>query len=269
MTVYLDVLLIFNLYVNYILLRITARMTHSRLRFGRAIGAAALGSLGTLMLFLPPLPPLLTLLCKLLIAVLLSAAAFGWRDRVRLCWNSLCLFGASFLLAGILLALALLCNVRVLHANSCWYLDVSLLHLVVFTIAAYLLLSAVQYLRDRYHAADGGYRVSIRYRSCTAALEGLADTGNSLVDYLTGSPVIICDKRLLGRMIPEGENLPKGWRLLPCTTISGSGMLAVFRPDEVVIQSSESGARKQVDALIGVSAQETGRAIFHPKLLRY
>ncbi len=269
MTVYLDVLLIFNLYVNYIVLRLTARMTHSRLPFGRALGAAALGSLSTLMIFLPALPLPLNLLCKLLIAVLLCAAAFGWRDPVRLCWNSLCLFGTSFLLAGILLALALLCNVRVLHANSCWYLDVSLLHLVVFTIAAYLLLSAVQYLRDRYHAADGGYRVFIRYRSGTAALEGLADTGNSLVDYLTGCPVIICDKRLLGTLLPDTPALPKGCRLLPCTTIAGTGMLAVFRPDEVLIESGETGARRQVDALIGVSAQETGRAIFHPKLLRF
>ncbi len=269
MTVYLDVLLVFNLYVNYILLRITARLTHSPLGFGRCLGAAALGSLSTLMIFLPEMPVLLSVLCKLLIAVLLSAAAFGWRSWVRLCWNSLCLFGASFLLAGILLALALLCNVRVLHANSCWYLDVSLLHLVVFTIAAYLLLSAVQYIHDRSHAADGGYRVVIRYRSCTAQLEGLADTGNSLVDFLTGSPVVICDRQLLGAMVPEGTALPRGWRLIPYSTVSGGGMLPVFRPDETVIHSRQNGTCKKVDVLIGVTDQETRKAIFHPKLLHY
>ncbi len=269
MTVYIDVLLIFNLYVNYILLRMTARMTHSRLRTGRCLLAAAFGSFTALMILLPPLPLLLNLLCKLLITVLLCLAAFGWQGAARLCWNSLCLSGASVLLAGILLALGVLSRAGVVCVNSCWYLDVSLLHLVVFTIAAYLLLSAVQFLHRRNTAADEGYRILVRYRSCTASLEGLADTGNSLTDFLTGCPVIICDRLSLGRMLPETDALPKGWRLLPLTTISGSSMIPVFRPDEVVIQSVRSGDCRRVDAMIGVSTQAHRKAIFHPRLLRF
>lgn len=268
-TIYLDVLLVFNLYVNYILLRITARLTHSRLRFGRGLLAAALGSLGTLMIFLPALPAVLSVLCKLLIAVLLCAAAFGWHDPKRLFWNSISFFGSSFALAGILLALSVCCGVRVLHANACWYLDVSLLHLILFTIVAYLLLGAVQYLRDRSHGAEGGYRVLIRYRSCTAQLEGLADTGNALVDYFTGCPVIVCDAGKLGDMAPKDrEHPPRGYRLLPYTTVSGGGMISVFRPDEVVIYAERSGSSRKVDALIGVGESENNKAIFNPKLLR-
>lgn len=269
-TIYLDVLLVFNLYVNYILLRMTARITHSPLRFGRCLAVSVLGSLSTLMMFLPPMPVLLSVLCKLLTAVLLCAAAFGWKQPMRLCWSSICLFGTSFALAGILLACSLLCGVRVLHANSCWYLDVSLLHLILFTIAAYVLLRAVQYLHDRTHAADGGYRVSIRYRRCTAQLEGLMDTGNSLVDFFTGKPVIICDKAKLGGMVPPSMEQPvKGYRLLPYSTVSGSGLIPVFQPDEVVIYSENSGSYQKVDALIGVGTRENQKAIFNPKLLRF
>lgn len=267
--IYLDVLLVFNLYVNYILLRMTARLTHCRLRFGRCLAVSALGSLSTLMILLPPLPLFLSVLCKLLVAVLLCLCAFGVKDPMRLCWSSICLFGSSFLLAGILLALSLLCGVRVLHGNSCWYPDVSLLHLVLFTIAAYLLLHAVQYLHDRTHAAEGGYRVCIRYRCCTAQLEGLADTGNSLVDFFTGKPVIICDATQLGGIpIPDMETPVKGFRLLPCSTVSGSGAIPVFRPDEVVIRSEQDGRCKKVDVLIGIGERENRKAIFNPKLLR-
>ncbi len=267
-TVYLDVLLVFNLYVNYILLRMTARLTHSRLRFCRCLAVSALGSLSTLMIFLPPMPTLLSVLCKLLIAVLLCMAAFGVRDRMRLCWCSICLFGSSFALAGILLALSLLCGVRVMHANSCWYPDVSLLHLVLFTIGGYLLLHTVQYLHDRTHAADEGYRVSIRYRCCTVQLEGLADTGNSLVDFFTGKPVIICDAAKLHNIPPYDLQKPvRGFRLLPCSTVSGNGLIPVFQPDEVVIYSEQSGRYKKVDALIGIGERENQKAIFNPKLL--
>ncbi len=267
-TIYLDVLLVFNLYVNYILLRMTARMTHSRLRAGRCLLASALGSLSTLMILLPPMPVLLSVLCKLLTAVLLCAAAFGLHDRARLFFCSICLFGSSFALAGILLALSLLCSVRVLHANSCWYLDVSLLHLVLFTIAAYLLLHVMQYLRSRSRSADGGYRVCIRYRRRTVQLQGFADTGNSLVDFLTGMPVIICDGSEFAELAPSpGTPLPKGFRLLPCETVAGSGLIPVFRPDEVVICAEQTGRYHKVDALVGIGERETRKAIFHPRLL--
>ncbi len=268
-TIYLDVLLVFNLYVNYILLRMTARLTHCRLGFGRCLGVSALGSLSTLMIFLPPLPLLLSVLCKLLVAVLLCLCAFGVKEPMRLCWCSICLFVSSFVLAGILLGFSLLCGVRVLHSNSCWYPDVSLLHLVLFTIAAYFLLHAVQYMHDRTHTADGGYRVCIRYRCCTAQLEGIADTGNSLVDFFTGKPVIICDgAQLHGISVPDTETPVKGFRLLPCSTVSGKGVIPVFRPDEVVIYSEQNGRCKKVDALIGISDRENQKAIFNPKLLR-
>ncbi len=264
--VYLDVLLVFNLYVNYLLLRITARITHTRLRMRRCLVCAALGSISTLMIFLPPMPALLSVLCKLLVAVILCTAAFGMHDRMRLCWCSICLFGSSFALAGILLALSLLSGVRVVHVNSCWYLDVSLLHLILFTIAAYILLHTVQYLHDRSHAAAEGFRVCIRYRRCTVQLNGIADTGNSLVDFFTGKPVMICDAKAFGDM---PDTLRKGFRLIPFRTISGEGMIPVFQPEEITIFSERTGQYRSPDVLIGLGGQSDGTAVFHPKILRF
>ena len=267
-TIYLDVLLVFNLYVNYILLCMTARLTHSRLRSSRCLAVSALGSVSTLMILLPPMPIFFSVLCKLLTAVLLCMAAFGWHDRKRLFFCSICLFGSSFALAGMMFALYIVCSVRVVQSNSCWYLDVSLLHLILFTIAAYILLHTVQYLHDRTHAADGGYRVCIRYRCCTVQLQGLADTGNSLVDFFSGKPVIICDGTKFSDIAPSpSAPPPKGFRLLPCETVSGNGLIPVFQPDEVVIYTERSGRYHKVDALVGIGERGNERAIFNPKLL--
>ena len=265
-TIYLDVLLVFNLYVNYILLRLTAGLTHSRLRMGRCLGMSALGSLSTLLILLPPMPVLLSVLCKLLLAVLLCMGAFGWHDRRRLFLCTVCLFSSSFAMAGIMLALSTMCSVRVVHSNSCWYLDVSILHLILFTIAAYILLHTVQYLHERMHTADGGYRVCIRYRCCTVQLRGLADTGNSLVDFFTGKPVIVCDAAGFAGIDTDAFP-PKGFRLLPIATVSGSGMIPVFQPDEVVIYTEQTGRCQQVDALVGLGERGNGMAIFHPRVL--
>lgn len=259
-TIYLDVLLIFNLYMDYLLLALTARLTHTRLIFWRGLLGAAVGSFSSLLLFLPELPSLLSGLLKLLTALLICLLAFG---RRRLFRNCLWFFGMSFLLSGGLFALSLCSAVSSVHQNDCWYIDLSLLHLTGFTIAAYILLSFLQYLYDRNQIAEEHYQIAVRYHHQTACLDGLADTGNSLTDFYTGKPVIICDKALLGAMAE-----PEHSHILPYLTVAGSGTLEVFQPEEIVI-SPEHGTPKTVDALIGIGIQENGKAIFNPKLIRY
>jgi len=258
--VYIDVLLIFNLYMNYLLLCVTARLTHRKLRFRRGLAGAGLGSFSALMLFLPEMPELISILLKILTAVLICLVTFG---RQGILWSSSAFAGASFLTAGALMALSMCSQMNMVHANASWYLDISLFHLIVFTIMIYMILSVIQYVYDRFHASEGSYQVKIRYKSASVEIEGLADTGNALVDFYTGKPVIICDRLLLG-----GMSSPEHSHYIPYLTVAGSGMLQVFEPDEVKI-SLEREMPKTVDALIGIGGQENGKAIFNPKLLRY
>ena len=102
----------------------------------------------------------------------------------------------------------------------------------------------------------------------TAQLQGLADTGNSLVDFFSGKPVIICDGTKFADIAPSpSAPPPKGFRLLPCETVSGNGLIPVFQPDEVVIYAERTGRYRKVDALIGIGERENERAIFNPKIL--
>lgn len=257
--IYLDVLLIFNLYMNYLLLSLTARITHIRLVFWRGLFGAGIGSLASLCLFLPELPFLLSGMMKTILAVLICLSAFG---RKRLFRNCLAFFGISFLVSGALYALSVCTQIPAVQHNGCFYFDISLSYLIGFTVAAYFLLSVIQFLYDRNQISDQAYQITVRYRKHSVSLEGLADTGNSLTDFYTGKPVIICDGSLLSEMQPEHSHI------LPYLTIAGSGTLEVFQPDEIMI-SHAYGTVKTVDALIGIGSQENGKAIFNPKLIRF
>lgn len=258
--VYLDILLIFNLYMNYFLLGLTARITHQRLIFRKALFGAVLGSLSALVLLLPEMPVMISGIYKFITAVVICLTAFGKR---HLFWSCLCFFVVSFLIAGAFMAVSMMGYVKAVQNNAFCYLDISLLQLILFTIIAYLVLHVIQYIHDRSHKTNGSYRIVIRHGIHTANLEGLADTGNSLVDFYTGKPVIICDKVLLGEMAKPKHSHP-----VPYMTVAGSGMLEVFQPDEILI-SLEQGHAKSVDALVGIGEQENQKAIFNPKLLHY
>ncbi|MDE5768342.1 MAG: sigma-E processing peptidase SpoIIGA [Oscillospiraceae bacterium] len=259
--VYLDVLLFFNLYMNYLLISLTARIAHRKTGFFRAFLGAVLGSLSSLVFFLPEQPVILSGIYKILTAVLICLIAFG---KKRIIWSCVCFLGMSFLTAGILFAISLTDSLRTMQNNACYYLDISLFQLIFLTILAYGILSVVQYFHDRTHKTTDVFRIQIRYRTHTAELEGFPDTGNSLVDFYTGKYVIICDRDLLY----QNHIKPVHSHPIPYMTISGSGMLEVFQPDEVLIRE-ECGISRSVDALIGMSPQADRKAIFHPKLLNY
>ncbi|MEE5991916.1 MAG: sigma-E processing peptidase SpoIIGA [Oscillospiraceae bacterium] len=261
-TIYLDVLLIFSLYMNYLLLQLTARLTHTHLKFSRALLGAGAGSFSSLLILAPTMPFLLSIVCKMGVAFLICWIAFGRKHQFL--WKCFCFLGISCLMAGGLFALSF--SGRICYLNGIWYPDISLKVLIIGTISAYLLLSIIQRFHDR--TPDDNYFVSVRYGVHTIRLDGLADTGNTLTDFLTGQPVIICGKEPLHEMLPA--TLPaKGFRPLPCTTVAGEGMLMVFHPDEIVIHSEKTGLTKKVDALIGLSEQNHRQAIFNPKLLHY
>ena len=153
-TIYLDVLLLQSLYVNYFLLRAAARVTHTPLRFARCLLVSAGSSLFSLLIFLPALPLLLQLLLKLTAAAVTVSLAFGIQ-RGRWLGQFGCFFGCSFLLAGLLLAVCSTANQGfATWSNSCFYLDFSLFQLILFTALAYLLLHLCDFFRGRRHHTD-------------------------------------------------------------------------------------------------------------------
>lgn len=268
-TIYVDVLIVLNIYVNFFLLRITAGITHSYLRTGRCIAASVFGSLFSLTIFLPDLGLLISMIIKLAAAAGIIVLAFGFTSKKRLIINTSAFFAANFVLAGTVYSIYTLFAPKFIHcSNGCFYIDFSLLILIVTTAALYFAVRFTRMMIDR-SPADS-YNILIRAGSKVLSMTGLADTGNGLVDYFTGSPVIICSEESFSELTGSKLDislLPKGFRLLPCSTVSGSGLIPIFRPDEVLIRSCMSGERKPVDAVIGFG-ECGGKAVFNPKLLK-
>lgn len=270
-TIYADVLIVLNIYVNFFLLKITAGITHSPLRTGRCIAASVYGSLFSLMILIPRLSTALSLAIKLAAAVSIVALAFGIHGKKRLLLNTVSFFAANFILAGTIYAVYTMLEPGFIHFNNAYfYIDFSLLLLIITTAALYLAVRIIRIRLDKSPAEHGCYSVLIRAGEKVISLSGLADTGNGLVDYFTGAPVVICAQECFAELTGSDlqiSSLPKGFRLLPCSAVSGSGLIPVFRPDEVLITNCQSGERKPVDAIIGFG-QCGGKAVFNPRLLK-
>lgn len=256
-TLYVDELLVCNLYMNWIVLRLTARLTHTGCPAPRLLLGAAVGSLTSLMILLPRMPPAVSVPLRIALAFPICMAAFGGRGRLLRLTGTF--IAVSALMAGLLLALGSAGLMHTLHRNGVWYMGLSLTRLVVLTIVLYAVITLVQRLRER--RPDRPCRVCIRLKGNAVTLDGIADTGNTLTDFFSGDPVILCPERILTSLGDPGLLRP-----LPCRTVAGSTMVEVFRPDEVCLLLP-SGESKCVRVLIGITRTPVEGGIYHPRLL--
>lgn len=261
--IYIDVLFLLNLVVDYLLLLTTARITGetiSRVRLGLG---ALLGALYAAAQFLPALGWLARPLCKMAFAVLMVLISFGGSRRLlRLV---LVFFAVSAALCGVVVALQLVGSEGLTLEQGVLYTGFDVRLLLITVIVCYVVMSAVLERAARH----GGVRrdlctAEVTIGGATLRLTALRDTGNTLTDPVSNRPVMVAEARALRPLLPaqldpaepvsslsrlQDETLKKRLRLLPYRAVGvDHGLLLAVRTDRVVI-----GKRKWDGLLVALS----------------
>ena len=259
MVIYLDVLLLSNLWADYALLHAVAALTHHPLKRGRCLLAAALGAVSALVILLPPMPAAVSLLMRLLLALAMCAAAFGIRPLRLLLRQTVLLLSVSMGFCGAVYLLSQFWQpVGFYMQNTAVYADVSLLTLLIGTAAASAW-SAYR-ARARIRQQSRNFRLRLQIQGICISLPALADTGNTLRDAFTGKPVAVCTANALSawlRGYPDAVTAAascKGFRMQPVQTVTGRRLLPLFQPDSVTLCRADApSAAFPVDLLIAIS----------------
>ena len=284
MYIYIDILIITNIYANFFMLKATSRLTHSPIKNGRCILSAAAGSLFSLIILLPELNPLALLAFRIFSAALMVYLAFRGKTSAELYRTGLIFFFVCFLFAGTGYAFSLIDKgSNVMWHNSVLYVNISLLTLVVSTAAAYGALWLLRYFLDRDNSYDGDYSLIIIKGKHQITVKAICDSGNNLIDSFSGKHVIVCSKESIAPLFEEpvleyamsctvpmdrsGAEAMKGWRIIPYSTVGNNGLMPSFLPTGVYLKNNETGRLKYIEAYIGVSDNQLNHAVFNPKIL--
>ena len=271
LVVYIDVLIILNLYINYFLLRTSALFLRRNVSPKKIVWAALLGALGSLIILAPTLPFYITCPYKILLGAAMVLIAFGRQKFKDFLICELFFLLVGFLFGGILTAIwTFFSPSGMLLNNGVCFFNIPIAALVSLTMGAYFLMKLVKLLSDKCKRRICTVRIT-QYNA-EISLRGLCDTGCEVRDVFTGKPVIICDFEKATAILPDeiieylsgnSQNLEK-IRLIPCRTVSSSTVIPVFKAQNVIIDG------KQADALVGVSKERIGDdvdCIFNPKII--
>lgn len=262
--VYIDVLFCVNFVIDFLMLHFVRTVLSLRTRRLRLLGAAALGGIGSFVLLLPPMPFVLSAAVSVVQACVMIGAAFLPLSRRMFLKASGLLFCISFCFCGAMTAVEALFSPRhTMVRNSAVYIGISPLLFIALTLVIYLGLRLFYRLMNKGAAESCRCEVTIVYRGSTVRARGFVDTGNTLHEPFSGKCVIVGREEVFAKMFPGARVLAgtqerewdKSVRLVPFSSVGGSGLMPAFRPSEITIRTGNTTVR--ADAYLAVSHQSS------------
>lgn len=284
MVIYLDVLILINLYVTYFQILAVSVFTHRKTVWYRKLSAAGIGAVASLSIFIPQEMVLTLTLLKIFLCALIAFVAFGYTGFRAYAVSVLFLMLVSFVYSGLMLCVWLFAApMKMLFINGTVYFGVDTMTIILSTCAAYGVVRIIRYILDKNGKTDGKYTVIIKNNGRECRLSALADSGNGMVDCFSGLPVIVCRRDMCADVSPPaiemiennsdisdiGTQMIKGVRIMPFSTVGKGGLICMFKAESVVIDDETNEEKYPVNALIGIviGGRQEYEAIFNPKIL--
>lgn len=281
MIVYLDVLIVLNFYIMYFLIRAVCIFTHRSIKTPRLLLGSGIGSLTALAILLPDWGFWFILLIKLLSSLVIIITTFGFENIKSFIKQTILFLLINVIFAGVMLLIhQQFTPENMLVTNGVFYLDISIIMIILSTIIAYFTIKLITYLIDNKLNSTRKFTIKITTSKGEKSFNALSDTGNKLVDNFTGLPVILCSYAEIREISPTQIidfvdnnaicNFSKGIKLIPANSIGGKSLIPAFKADCITI--SYDNSIKNVNALVGISESDSLNSdyscIFNPILIR-
>lgn len=276
MTIYLDIVLIENLCMNYIILFATGYLLKIRMNHIRLITSALLGGIYSILVYMEVLKIYSNFIFKIVFSIVMVYMAYKAKRIKQFIRQLVFFYLISFVFGGC--AFALLYFVKpqeILIRNGTligtYPLKIAILGGIVgFTITVI----AFHFVKTKIAKKDIYCEITLYFNNKNINVKALIDTGNMLKDPICQMPVIVVEKEALEEILPEtilnnlekiiGGDVPKEiyenqnleyikrFRLIPFSSIGKSnGMLLGFKANKVEIEQ-EYIKREIKNVIVGI-----------------
>lgn len=275
MTIYVDVVLIENLLMNYIILFATGVILKIKINHIRLVLASLVGAIYTIIAYISNLRIYSNFFLKLILSVVIIYIAFNPKSVKKLCKFTLIFYLTSFVFGGAAFALIYIVKPQEILRNNGLVLNSNSLKVIfISAIVAFMIITiGFKVVKNKISAKDMYCDIKIKLNHKEIETKAMIDTGNFLKEPITNTPVIVVEHTLLYNCIPKEilnhlENIlggdfseiPKNikeeymprLKVIPFSSLGKqNGMLLGIKAEEVVIKNEEESKIKE-NVIIGI-----------------
>lgn len=213
MIVYVDVVLILNIVLDFILLMSVSVILTRNAKLLRIFLGSIIGGASTFLLFVN-LNSISSLIFKLLLGLLMVIVTFGYKD-IKYTFNNLFyLYTLSFSVGGVMYLL--------MEKEYYNYLVL----IIGFIVVLFMYIKQAKNYQNSY---TNYYPVELYLNDKKYLLTGFLDTGNKLYDSYKHRPVVIIDKRIKYKL----EEVI----YVPYASLNNESVLKCLKTDKIIINN--------------------------------
>lgn len=228
MKIYLDLIMILNFIIDFLLLMTVSLILKRNISINRLLMGSFIGGLSILFLFIN-IDSLTLFIYKVLISIVMTIITFKYINIRYTLINLGYLYISSIILGGFLYFLNLEFSLK--HIGIVFIkkdLSINFIFLLITSpIILYIYIKQTKKLKYKY---SNYYNIKIIINKKEYNYIGYMDTGNILKDSLTSKPVILIDKR---KVLFDIVN----FRLIPYTSINNNGLLKIIKIDKIIFEN--------------------------------
>ena len=205
MTIYVDVVLIENLIMNYIILLATGLILKIKIKHIRLILGSLLGAIYTIVAYTGFLKIYSSFVLKIILSVIIVYIAYYPQSVKKLCKELLFFYLTSFVFGGAAFALIYIVKPQdILMKNGLFLGTYPLKTVILAAIVAFvIIITAFKIIKSKMTKKDMICKIEVKLNNKIIQTEALIDTGNMLKEPITNTPVVVIEHTLLYDSMPK------------------------------------------------------------------
>ncbi len=205
MTIYIDIVLIENLIMNYIILLSVAVVLKTKINYVRIFISSLIGAVYAIFAYVSSLEIYSTIFIKILLSIIMIYIAFNPQNIKKMCKLILIFYLTSFVFGGA--AFSLLYFIRpqdILMKNGVLLGTYPLKTVMLSAIVGFIIIViAFKMVKSKISKKDMYCDIHISLNNKKIETKAMIDTGNLLKEPITNTPVIVVEHTLLYDVIPK------------------------------------------------------------------
>ena len=260
MTVYLDIILLENICMNYIILLATGIINKCKISYFRILLSSLLGAIYAVITYMNIFKAYSNVILKIILSIVMIYIAYSAKNPKKLFKELIIFYLTSFAFGGISFALLYMINPSEVRVKNGVFVGTYPLKVVLIggIIGFLTIIIAFKSYKSKMNKKDIYYDIKIKLSGKEIETKAIIDTGNFLREPITGDPVVVVERSLMYDILPKsilnniddilGGNLDlmndkqeyiSRIRLIPYSSLGNkNGMLLGIKADEIIIENN-------------------------------
>ena len=272
LTVYIDIILLENICMNYIILFATAYVMKIKRNFFLIVVSSSIGAIYSAVLYLKIIPIYSSIIMKILLSIIMTYIAFKPSNIITSLKQLIVFYLVSFAFGGCAFFLLYFIKPEEIFIKNGVFIGIYPLKIAVLGgLVGFVILHLSFKVVKNKIKKEQIYFINIKLNENICDVYALLDTGNMLKDPLTQKPVLVVEKNKIQNLFPKqiiqntdqiiggdikvdevSRKYISKFKIIPYNSIGKqNGILLGFKPDLIEVKIDDINYEIK-DVIIGI-----------------